>query len=105
MKQSKLSTILDISILILLYFIFLCAIIADKYTIMSNYIFENTFSNFDIDPIVDIEISRWRCQDGFYPLFNFSYPGYDSACYNKTSKDYTPNSNKHFCKMKIFLIK
>jgi hypothetical protein len=98
MKQSKLSTILDISTLILLYFIFLCAIIADKYTIMSNYIFENTFSNFDIDPIVDIEISRWRCQDGFYPLFNFSYPGYDSACYNKTSKDYTPNSNKHFCK-------
>jgi len=98
MKESKLSTISDVIILIILYFIFLCAIIADKYTIMGNYIFENTFSNFNIDPIVDIDISRWRCRDGYNPLFNHSYPGHYSACYDPITKDYRLEKNENECK-------
>lgn len=81
-KKSKVTVFTDIIMLIMLFFTFLCSIIADKYTIMSKYIFINIFSDYKGYPIVEIDISRWRCKSDFNPLFGYEYPGHYSACYN-----------------------
>lgn len=97
-KKSKVTVFTDIIMLIMLFFTFLCSIISDKYTIMSKYIFLNIFANYETNPIVEIDISRWRCKSDFNPLFNYSYPGHYSACYNNSTGKFYTDVPKEECK-------
>lgn len=96
-KKSKVTIFTDLAMVIMLFFCFLCGIISDKYTIMSRMIFLNVFSNFESGPIVEIDISRWRCKSGFSPLFNYSYPGHDSACYDNSTGIFALGTSKEEC--------
>jgi len=96
-KKSKVTVLTDILMLIMLFFAFLCSIIADKYTIMSKYIFLNIFGNEIESPIVEIDISRWRCKSDFEPLFNYEYPGHYSGCYNNITGDFNNFIKKEQC--------
>jgi len=98
-KKSKVTVFSDILMLIMLFFTFLCSIIADKYTIMSKSIFLNIFSDYKAYPIVEIDISRWRCKSDFNPIFNYYYPGHHSACYNNITGVADYSIAKEECKI------
>jgi len=65
---------------------------------MSKYIFLNIFGRLETNPIVEIDISRWRCKSDFSPLFDYKYPGHYSGCYNNSTGYFNKDTNKEECR-------
>ena len=97
-SKSKLTILTDILMLIILFFTFMCSIIANKYTLLLKLSFLETFQNQYTNPITKIDISRWRCKSNYNYLFDFSYPGNLYGCYDYNTSELLLNiTNKEEC--------
>lgn len=89
MKNSKVTVITDVLLLILSFIMLVSAIIADKYAVNLKQMYNVMFANRELWPISNLIEAKTKCPTGFSKLYNFTYPGNEAGCYNNLTGSYS----------------
>ena len=84
MKINKTNILMDFFSLIFGFMTFICCFFEMKSVIYIKDKVEKYIIGSDFEPIVNITISRSRCEteNGFYPILNYKFKGIDENCYD-----------------------
>ena len=94
MKINKTNILMDFFSLVFGFMTFICCFFEMKSVIYIKDKVEKYIIGSDFEPIVNITISRSRCEteNGFYPILNYKFKGIDENCYDVKSKKFLNES-------------
>jgi hypothetical protein len=94
MRNSLFTTFTDILLLIFSFVIFVTSVLEMKETIiLKQKIMNRIFQNDNLMPVDEITLSRNLCEteDGFYPIFNYTFTGVRGGSYQLDNKHFYPS--------------
>lgn len=88
MKNSKVTLISEVLFLFLSFAMFILSILADKYLLNIKQLYEDVLAFSGNNPFEDFYLGKIRCETGYEPIFNYTYPGNEKVCFDITNKEY-----------------
>ena len=84
MRNSKLTVITDVLLIIYSFILVIISLLSDKYLTGYKQSVNKLFFNFRFEPLKDIHEFRWNCSKDYHALFIGSYNGNSEGCYKRS---------------------